>query len=78
MLGAHVAGQRRSGGDADPPAELRQLLSQPRVELAGGGKRDEIRRLTGQEDVPILLLDDGDTVVGTKAIVAWAGERTAG
>ena len=36
------------------------------------GRRDEIKRLTGQEDVPVLLLDDGDTVVGTDAIVAWA------
>ena len=55
------------------------------VEVVGGfglvpftrrGKRDEIRRLTGQEDVPVLLLDDGRTVVGTKAIVAWAAERS--
>jgi glutathione S-transferase len=54
------------------------------VETVGGfkalpitrrGKRDEIRRLTGQEDVPVLVLEDGDTVVGTKAIVAWAAER---
>ncbi len=54
------------------------------VETVGGfkalpitrrGKRDEIRRLTGQEDVPVLVLEDGGVVVGTKAIVAWAGER---
>ncbi len=54
------------------------------VETVGGfkalpitrrGRRGEIRRLTGQEDVPVLLLDDGDTVVGTRAIVAWARER---
>ncbi len=54
------------------------------VETVGGfkalpitrrGKRDEIRRLTGQEDVPVLVLEDGATVVGTKAIVAWAAER---
>ncbi len=54
------------------------------VETVGGfkalpitrrGRRDGIRELTGQEDVPVLVLDDGETVVGTKAIVAWAGER---
>ncbi len=36
------------------------------------GKRDEIRRLSGQEDVPILVLDDGEVVTGTKTIVEWA------
>ena len=36
------------------------------------GKRDGIRELTGQEDVPVLQLDDGSTVAGSKEIVAWA------
>ena len=54
------------------------------VETVGGwkllpftrrGKRDEIRRLTGQEDVPVLLLDDGEAVVGNQAIVEWASAR---
>jgi len=42
------------------------------------GKRDKIRELTGQEDVLVLVLDDGATVVGHKAIVAWAKEHPAG
>jgi glutathione S-transferase len=41
-----------------------------------GDKRKEIRELTGQEDVPVLLLDDGQTVVGTRAIVDWAAANT--
>ncbi|HEU4975566.1 MAG TPA: glutathione S-transferase N-terminal domain-containing protein [Baekduia sp.] len=41
------------------------------------GQREEIRDLTGQEDVPVLLLDDGSTVVGSGAIVAWAREHPA-
>jgi glutathione S-transferase len=42
------------------------------------GKREEIISLTGQQDVPVLLLDDGSTVQGTSAIVAWAaGHRAA-
>lgn len=36
------------------------------------GKRDEIVALTGQSDVPVLVLDDGSTVLGSGAIVAWA------
>ena len=39
------------------------------------GKRDEIRVLTGQEDVPVLVLDDGTTVEGTGAIVEWASSH---
>jgi glutaredoxin 2 len=36
------------------------------------GKRGEIIKLTGQEDVPILVLDDGSTINGSAEIVAWA------
>ena len=36
------------------------------------GKRDEIRRLTGQEDVPVLVTDHGTVVQGSQQIVAWA------
>jgi glutathione S-transferase len=54
------------------------------VETVGGfknipfsrrGKRDEIMRLTGQEDVPVLVLDDGSAISGTSAIVAWAAAQ---
>ncbi len=41
------------------------------------GKRDKIRELTGQEDVPVLVLDDDEVVVGNRAIVAWAKEHPA-
>lgn len=49
-----------------------------RLPFSRRGKRDEIRALTGQEDVPVLVLDDGSTVVGFRAIVAWAGQHPAG
>jgi len=39
------------------------------------GRRDAILSLTGQKDVPVLLLEDGTTVVGSREIVDWA-ERT--
>ena len=41
------------------------------------GKRKEILELTGQQDVPVLLLDDGSTVSGTGPIVAWASSQPA-
>ncbi len=56
------------------------------VKTAGGfknvpfsrrGKRKEIRELTGQEDVPVLLLDDGTTVTGSSTIVEWAAAHPA-
>jgi hypothetical protein len=52
-----------------------------RVRMVGGfknipfsrrGRRGEIIELTGQEDVPVLVLDDGSTIKGSAEIVAWA------
>jgi hypothetical protein len=42
--------------------------------------RDDIQRLSGQRTVPILLPDgeDGECIVGSKAIVAWAQANAAG
>jgi glutathione S-transferase len=34
--------------------------------------RAEIERLSGQRSVPILVLDDGEVITGSGAIVAWA------
>lgn len=47
------------------------------VPLSRRGKRDEIIALTGQQDVPVLVLDDSTTVVGTRAIVEWAEAHSA-
>lgn len=47
------------------------------VPFSRRGKRDEIRELTGQEDVPVLVLDDGGTVCGSGAIVEWASAHGA-
>lgn len=40
------------------------------------GKRDAIRELSGQEDVPVLVADDGEVVSGTGTIVRWAREHS--
>jgi hypothetical protein len=42
------------------------------------GRRDRIRELSGQEDAPVFVADDGTVVTGNRAIVAWARERPAG
>ena len=47
------------------------------VPLSRRGKRGEILELTGQEDVPVLVLDGGETVVGSSAIVEWAAANAA-
>ena len=43
-----------------------------------GDVRAEVERLSGQSDVPILVLDDGEVVSGTSTIIAWAKEHQAG
>ena len=43
-----------------------------------GDVRAEVERLSGQKDVPILVLDDGEVVSGTGTIVSWAKAHPAG
>jgi len=39
--------------------------------------RAEIKRLSGQENVPILVLDDGEVISGSGSIANWASEHPA-
>jgi hypothetical protein len=39
--------------------------------------RREVRELTGKDEVPVLVLDDGEVVAGTEEIVAWAQANPA-
>ncbi len=39
--------------------------------------RAEVKQLSGQNSVPILVLDDGEVVTGSGAIVKWAREHPA-
>lgn len=41
------------------------------------GNRGEVRELSGQEDVPILVRDDGEVIAGSGQIVAWAKAHPA-
>jgi len=36
------------------------------------GRRPELKRLSGQEQLPVLMLPDGSTVNGSASIIAWA------
>jgi glutathione S-transferase len=45
----------------------------------GSRKKDraEVRKLSGSDEVPILVLDDGEVVSGSGEIAAWAEEHPA-
>ena len=40
--------------------------------------RREVRRLSGQSRVPVLVLEDGQVVTGSDEIVGWAAANVAG
>lgn len=40
--------------------------------------RQEVKRLTGQLGVPVLVTDDGEVIGESGEIVAWAREHPAG
>jgi len=42
-----------------------------------GPRRREIKQLTGQPWVPVLVLDDGTVIQDSKKIVAWAQANPA-
>jgi glutathione S-transferase len=37
--------------------------------------REEVKRLSGTNEVPILVLDDGEVISGSGAIASWAKEH---
>jgi glutathione S-transferase len=39
--------------------------------------RDEVKRLSGTNEVPILVLDDGEVISGSSTIARWAQEHPA-
>ena len=39
--------------------------------------RAEIKRLSGTNEVPILILDDGEVISGSSTIARWAKEHPA-
>jgi glutathione S-transferase len=43
--------------------------------IGTSGKRPDLKRISGQEKLPVLALTDGTTVNGAQAIVAWVADR---
>jgi glutaredoxin len=55
--------------------EIRDLPGYRLVPWTWGERRrgrEEVKKLTGQINLPVLLLDEGETVVGSGKIVDWA------
>jgi glutaredoxin len=63
--------------DAGHDYEVKVVGGFKNIPLSRRGKRGKISELTGQEDVPVLVLDDGSTVVGSHEIIAWAQSHAA-
>lgn len=42
-----------------------------------GDTRAQIRELSGQDDVPVLVTDDGEVISGSGTIARWAKEHPA-
>jgi glutathione S-transferase len=42
-----------------------------------GADREEVKRLSGTNEVPILILDDGEVVSGSGTIARWASTHPA-
>jgi glutathione S-transferase len=42
-----------------------------------GADRAEVKRLSGTNEVPILVLDDGEVISGSGTIAHWARENPA-
>jgi arginyl-tRNA synthetase len=47
------------------------------VPFSRRGKREKIIEMTGQQDVPVLVLDNGTVIQGSTAIVDWASSNPA-
>jgi len=55
--------------------EIRELPGYRLVPWTWGdrrNRREEVKALTGQTNLPVLALDEGETVVGTGDIIEWA------
>jgi Glutathione S-transferase, N-terminal domain len=42
------------------------------------GRRPQLKKLSGQENLPVLQLPDGSTINGSANIISWARSHAAG
>lgn len=65
-------------GDAGHTIEFETVAGYRLLPWTRRGKRDSIREISGQENVPVLVTDDGEVVSGSGAIVGWAKAHPVG
>jgi hypothetical protein len=63
---------REAGHD---PEVVKSYGFAPLPDITSG--RKEVKRLTGQSWVPVLVTDDGEAIQESKAIIAWAQAHPA-
>ena len=59
------------------PEVVRSYGLGPLPDALQTSRRKEVKRLTGSAWVPILVLDDGEVVDGSQAIIDWAKANPA-
>jgi hypothetical protein len=64
---------RTAGHDFDKIVAARGVL----FGLFTTGRRPGLKRLSGQERLPVLRLPDGSTINGSTNIIAWADNHSA-
>jgi glutathione S-transferase len=89
----YTCGQKTSGPSLHPCARAGKALEAAghdyEVKVVGGYRlmpwtwrsrsadRAEVKRLSGTNEVPILVLDDGEVISDSAAIARWAKEHPA-
>jgi glutathione S-transferase len=80
LIGEHPCGiayeaMREAGHDPDL-VKAYGWVKLPAVFNATAGRK-AVRELTGNDEVPVLVLDDDEVIAGSDAIVAWAQAHPA-
>ncbi len=81
VLGTHPCGVayhalRDAGHDPDVTKAYGWAALPSFLNFTSG--RREVRELTGSDEVPVLVLNDGEVVAGTEQIVFWAEANPVG
>lgn len=58
--------------EAELEYEIKVVGGFKNVPFSRRGRRQDIVALTGQQDVPVLVLDDDTIIQGSDSIVQWA------
>ncbi len=76
IIGPHPCGQAHKvlveAGYAPEVVKARGIARLPEFPINKTAGRQEVKRLTGKLEVPVLVLDDGTAIGGSKEIVEWA------